>query len=148
MPLDTSGKTMGGVETSAGEGASGDPKSAAPGSPSGGNFEAQTMVRRVKTYTIVDSEFVNLAATTVAANLLLFFSTMFFSVGIDCMISKMAITTDDKLSGQQIAFFTYTPKAAFWLGGIFFALTVICWIFGYSTFRHVKKTSREGKIVA
>lgn len=117
--------------------------------PGGGStIEAQQMVRRVKTYTILDSEFMNLAATTLAANLLLFFATMFFSVGIDCLISKMAITTNDPLSTQQIAFFSYTPTISFWIGGIFFALTIACWIFGYSTFRHIKKTSREGKLIA
>ncbi|MGC2494658.1 hypothetical protein [Candidatus Binatus sp.] len=114
----------------------------------GSTIEAQQMVRRVKTYTILDSEFNSLAATTLAANLFLFFSTMCFSIGIDCMISKMAITTGDALSPQQSAFFDYVPKASFWVGGIFFLLTVGCWIFGYSTFRNIKKTSREGKLIA
>jgi hypothetical protein len=117
-------------------------------SPTGGaTIEAQQMVRRVKTYTILDSEFNSLAATTVVANLFLFLASACISIWADCLISTMA-TSPNVLSAQQQTFFEYVPKAALWIGVVFFVLTVCCWVFGYSTFRHIKNTSREGKLIA
>lgn len=120
----------------------------ASGTSGGSTIEAQQMVRRVKTYTIVDSEFNSLAATTIAANLLLVVATLFFSVGVDCLISKMAISPDVHTSASQDAFFYWLMRLSFGAGTVFFLLTVIAWIFGWSIFYHVKKTSREGKIIA
>jgi len=128
-------------------GTTAEPNAVPAGSPTGG-FEAQTMVRRVKTYYIVDSEFNSLAATTVTATVLFFFASLFFSVGIDCLITKMSFGADTHLSAGQLAFFHYATNAGFCLGGVFFVLTVGTWIFGWSIFRHVRKTSREGKIIS
>ncbi len=115
---------------------------------SGATIEAQQMVRRVITYTIVDSEFNSLAATTITASVLFFFASLFISIGVNCLITRMSITPDAHLSLGQDAFFHYAIRAGFWLGGVFFLLTVIAWVFGWSIFRHVKQTSHEGKIIS
>jgi hypothetical protein len=114
----------------------------------GGTIEAQQMVRRVKTYTIVDSEFNSLAATTVAATVLLLIASFCLSFAVDCLITQMSISSDAHLNASQIAFFYYAPRAGFYIGSIFFALTVGAWIYGWSIFRHVKRTSREGQIIS
>lgn len=106
------------------------------------------MVRRVRTYTILDSEFRSLAATTIMANLLLVFATLSFSVGIDCLITKMAINPDVHTSAQQNVLFYWTTRMSFAVAAVFFLLTVAAWIFGWSIFSQVKQTSREGNIIA
>lgn len=117
-------------------------------SPTGGStIEAQQMVRRVKTYTIVDSEFNCLAFTTITSSLAFFFASLSISVGIDCLISEMSIAADAHLTAGQIAFFYYATRAAFWTGGVFGLITVGAWRFGWSIFRQVKQTSREGRII-
>lgn len=115
---------------------------------SGATIEAQQMVRRVKTYTIVDSEFNSLAATTITASVLFFFASLCISIGVNCLVTRMSVAPDAHLSSGQLAFFYYATRAGFWTGGVFFLLTVVAWIFGWSIFRHVKQTSREGKIIS
>jgi hypothetical protein len=115
--------------------------------PSGATIEAQQMVRRVKTYTIVDSEFNSLAVTTITGSLMFFFASVFISIGIDCLITQMSIAPETQLQSAQTIFFYYGTRIGFSAGAVFFFLTVCFWIFGWSIFRHVKRTSREGKII-
>ncbi len=116
--------------------------------PARASFEHQTMVRRVKTYTIVDSEFSLLTATGVLANVLGFIASIAAAVALDCWISGMAIPPGIQLSDTQQLFFTYGPKIGLIVASAFSVLTVLTWAYGFSVLRNVRKTSREGRVVS
>jgi hypothetical protein len=113
-----------------------------------GSFETQTMVRRMKTYTIVDPELRNLWASTLMTTILLFFATVCLGVAISCLLAPMSIPDGAKLSSQTQTILLYGPRLGFIGGGLFFLLALLAWWFDYSVIRDVRKTSREGRLLA
>lgn len=113
-----------------------------------GTFEAQTMVRRMKTYTIVEPELRNLWATTLAANILLLFASMSAGFAVSCLTSSATVPDWTKLSEQQQALFYYGPRIGFGTASVLLLMTVGAWILGYWTIRDIRKTSREGRVLA
>ncbi len=82
------------------------------------------MVRRMKTYTIVEPELRNLWATTLAANVLLLFASLCVGFAVSCLTSSAAVSDWSRLTQQQQALFYYGPRVGLLAGGALLLLTI------------------------